>query len=174
MELAESDELTEFTADELSAVIRDDGGSSIGKRLSCLLDDDLGVSGPHGGKEFPGHGIAAVSVDNAAHVVEGTRDLDVSEVDVPVLVGFGRLLETIASPGVGWRWPGQLHFLTKANIRLRGRPGEVGGRRFLSMPTAHLVIAKIRYLECSAAKLCDDPNVTVGDLGRPTGTHCGR
>ncbi|GIW96387.1 MAG: hypothetical protein KatS3mg110_4428 [Pirellulaceae bacterium] len=116
MELAESDELTEFTADELSAVIRDDGGSSIGKRLSCLLDDDLGVSGPHGGKEFPGHGIAAVSVDNAAHVVEGTRDLDVSEVDVPVLVGFGRLLETIASPGVGWRWPGQQTFLFEHSV----------------------------------------------------------
>ena len=57
------------------------------------LENDLDVGFPHRLAQVPVHDRAAVAVQHAAEVVEGARDVDVGNVDMPMLMRLGRLFE---------------------------------------------------------------------------------
>src|SRR6185437_10547837 len=65
-----------------------------GVLLESPLHDRFHVRLGHGLADLPVHEVPAVSIEQRAEVEEGSRDIDVRDIDVPVLVGPQRLHET--------------------------------------------------------------------------------
>lgn len=82
-----ANELLEVFGDELRAVVADDARLDAGVELSGALDNALDVGLGHGLPNLPVHDVPAGSVENRAHVVEGPAEVEVGDVDVPVLMG---------------------------------------------------------------------------------------
>src|SRR5580693_4562797 len=90
------DEFLEILGDELRPVVGDDPGPLAGKALAGALDDRLDLGLGHALAELPVDDEPAVAIEEAAEVEERAGDVDVRDVDVPVLVGSERLLEARA------------------------------------------------------------------------------
>lgn len=90
---ADADELLEIAGDELGTVVGDDPGAGLGITLPAPLDDRLDVRLGHARADLPVHDRSTAAVEQAAKVEECPRHVDVSNVDVPVLMGTKRLLE---------------------------------------------------------------------------------
>src|SRR5947209_837025 len=89
------DELLEVLGDELRPVVRDDPGPRAGDLLPRALDDRLDLGLGHALTDLPVDDEPAAAVEEAAEVEEGPGDIDVRDVDVPVLVGPQGLLEAL-------------------------------------------------------------------------------
>ena len=76
----------------LSEMIR---GRSSGEALAGPLDDRLDVGLGHALADLPVDDEPAVAVEEAAEVEERAGDVDVGDVDVPVLVSAQGLLEAL-------------------------------------------------------------------------------
>src|SRR5438034_5044551 len=96
---AKPDELLEVTGDELRAVVRDDPGPRVGIALAGPLDDRLDVPLGHRFADLPVDDEPAAAVEQAAQVEECPGDVDVRDVDMPVLVGAERLLKALSFEG---------------------------------------------------------------------------
>ena len=68
--------------------------AGLGEFLACPLDDRLHVVLGHVLTDFPVNDEPAAAVEDAAHVVERSGDVEVGDVDVPVVVRLQRLLES--------------------------------------------------------------------------------
>src|SRR4051812_7312328 len=90
------DELLEIPGDEPGAVVRDDAGPLAGKPLPPPRDDRLDLGLDHALADLPVDDEPAAAVQQAAEVEEGPGDVDVRDVDVPVLVRPKGLLEALA------------------------------------------------------------------------------
>ena len=90
----EADELLEVAGNELRAIVRDDARLRFRVLLLSSLQNDLNVSFPHRLTQVPMHEETTKPVQNAAQVIESTAQVDVGNVDMPVLVRLQRLLET--------------------------------------------------------------------------------
>src|SRR5512133_260824 len=93
---ADPDELLEIPGDELRAVVRDDPRPGVGVTLAGALSDRLDVGLGHRRADLPMDDEPAVAVEQAAEEEERAGDVDVRDVDVPVLVGAERLLEALS------------------------------------------------------------------------------
>src|SRR5579885_571258 len=93
---ADPDELLEVLGDELRPIVGDDPRPRVGEALAGPLDDRLDVGLGQALAEFPVGDEPAAAVEEAAEVEEGPGDVDVGDIDVPVLVGAERLLEALA------------------------------------------------------------------------------
>src|SRR5262249_41756044 len=93
---ADPDELLELLGDELWPVVRDDPGALAGEALAGPLDDRLHLGLGHALAELPGDDEPTGAIEEAAEVIERPGDVDVRDIDVPVLVGAQRLLEALA------------------------------------------------------------------------------
>ena len=83
---ADADELLEVPGDELGTVVGDEPGMLIRILLARPLEDDLHLGFLHGLADLPVHDKAAVAVEDAAQEEEGPADVEVGDVDVPVLM----------------------------------------------------------------------------------------
>ena len=92
----EADELLEVPGDELRAIVGDDAGRDVGEPLAGALDDLFDVGLGHGLADLPVDGEPGAAVEQAAQVVEGAGDVEVGDIDVPVLVRAQRLDEPLA------------------------------------------------------------------------------
>ena len=92
---AEADEFLELLGDELGAVVANHPRILAGELLPCPLDDDLRLALLERFADFPMDDEAAVAVDNRAEVVKRAADVQVRDVDVPMLVGTRRLRESL-------------------------------------------------------------------------------
>jgi hypothetical protein len=92
---AQPDELLEVPGDELRAVVRDDPRAAVGVTVAGPLDDRLDVGLGHRLPDLPVDDESAVPVEQATDVEERPRDVDVRDVDAPVLVGSQGLLEAV-------------------------------------------------------------------------------
>ena len=90
---ADPDELLEVPGDELRPVVGDDPGSRFRKFLLGPLQDDLRCRPPSSLPDFPVDDVTAVTVQDAAQVVERPADVDVGNIHVPVLVRLQRLVK---------------------------------------------------------------------------------
>ena len=88
--------LLEVARNELRPVVGDDTRLGARVQLATSLQDRFDVGLAHGFTNLPVHDGAAESVEDRAQVVEGAGDVEVGDVDVPVLVRTQRLLETSA------------------------------------------------------------------------------
>ena len=98
-------ELLEVFGDELWTVVGDDSRPGLGELLLRPLQQNLDLSLRHRFPQIPFHDVAAGSVEHRAQIVEGAVNIDVRDVDVPVLVRGRGLLK--ASPFLG-RPPAEL------------------------------------------------------------------
>src|SRR4051794_35571543 len=92
---ADPDELLELLGDELRAVVRDDPGLGVRVPFARPLDDRLDVGLGHTLADLPVDDEPAAAVEQAAGVEERPGDVDVRDVDVPVLVWTERLLKAL-------------------------------------------------------------------------------
>lgn len=93
---ADPDELLEVPGDELRPVVRDDPGPLAGEAFAGPLEDRLDLGFGHALAELPVDDEPAAAVEQAAEVEEGAGDVDVGDVDVPVLVRLQRLHEALS------------------------------------------------------------------------------
>src|SRR6185437_10603710 len=98
---ANPDELLEILGDELRPVVRDDPGPLAGEALAGPLDDRLDLGLGHALADLPVDDEPAAAIEEAAEVEEDAGDVEVRDIDVPVLVGPQGLVE--ARPLAGGR-----------------------------------------------------------------------
>src|SRR4051794_659056 len=96
---AYADKLLEVPGDELRAVVRDDPGSRAGKLLARPLEDRLHLGLGHGLADLPVDDEPAVAVEDAAQEEKCPANINMRDIDMPVLMGPRRLLEALALLG---------------------------------------------------------------------------
>ena len=93
---AYANEFLEILGDELRAVVRDDSGSCVGESLARSLDDRLNFGFRHALADLPVDDETAAAIELSAKVKERARDIDVRDINMPVLVGPKGLDEAFA------------------------------------------------------------------------------
>src|SRR5262249_48187590 len=96
---ANADELLGVPGDELRAVVGDDPRRHAGELLACPLDDLFDIGLGHGLTQLPMDQESATTIQEAAQIVEGAGDIDVGDIDMPVLVRSERLHKALALAG---------------------------------------------------------------------------
>ena len=104
---SDADVLLEVFGDELRTVVADDARPGVRVGFASALDDGFHVAFLHFVADFPVDSEAAAPVEKRAEKVKGAADLEVTDIDVPVLVACKRLDESGAFLGRLGRWPGQ-------------------------------------------------------------------
>ena len=87
----DADELLEIAGNELRAVVGDDSRFRFRVLLLGSLQDHFDISFSHRLAQIPMHEETTETVQNAAQVIERAAQVDVGNVDMPMLE---RLLET--------------------------------------------------------------------------------
>jgi len=83
---ADADELLEIPGDELGAVVADDPRRHVGELLACPLDDLFDIGLGHCLAHLPVDEEAAATIQEATQVVKRAGDVEVGDIDMPVLV----------------------------------------------------------------------------------------
>src|SRR5712671_1330159 len=96
---AYADKLLEVPGDKLGAVVRDDPGPLAGKPLARPPEDRLHLGFGHGLADLPVDEEPAVAVEDAAQEEECPADINIRDIDMPVLMRPRRLLEALALLG---------------------------------------------------------------------------
>ena len=76
----------EVAGDELRSVVGDDAGMRAGILFAGALQDDLDVNLFHRFANFPMHDRPTAAVQNAAHVIKRTGEIEITDVEMPVIV----------------------------------------------------------------------------------------
>ncbi len=96
---------------ELGAIVGDNARAEARIGFVGALQDDLSIGFLHRGPNVPGEDGARAAIKDRAEIVEGAGDIDVGEVDVPVVVRFdglektGAFLGWLGIPGLGANQP---------------------------------------------------------------------
>ena len=101
----DADELFEIASNELRSVVGDDSRFGVRIFFQAALQDDLDVRLGHGLAQLPVYDGARATVEQRAEIEESPGDVDIGDIDVPVLVGCERLHKTAAFER-GLRLPG--------------------------------------------------------------------
>ena len=96
---ANADEFLEILGDELWAIVGDDAGPGEGISFAAALDDGFHIDFLHLFSDLPVDNEAAAAIEDAAEEVKGPRDIEVTDIDMPVLVRLERLHEAGALLG---------------------------------------------------------------------------
>jgi hypothetical protein len=97
----DANELLEVASDELRAIVGDDSRLGFQVLLLGSPQDHFDIGFSHRLTQIPMHEETTESIQNAAQVIEGAAQVDVGNVDMPVLMGLQRLLETGRNPVTG-------------------------------------------------------------------------
>src|SRR5215472_3475586 len=90
----DANELLEVAGNELRAIVGDDSRLRFRVLLLSSLQDQCDISLSHGLTQIPMHEETTEPIQNAAQVIERAAQVDVGNVDMPVLMRLERLLET--------------------------------------------------------------------------------
>jgi transposase-like protein len=96
---AEADEQVEVAGEELGAVVGDGARLRAGVFLQAALEDELNVGLLHLFLDLPVDDEPAEAVEDGTEVVEGAGEIEIGDVDVPVLMGLERLGEAVTLVG---------------------------------------------------------------------------
>jgi hypothetical protein len=162
---AEPNELLEITGDELGAVVGDDPRRDAGEAFAGTLNDLLDIDLGHGFANLPVGGETAAAIEQAAQVVERTGDIDVRDIDVPVLVGPQGLHEALAlGRGLGSVAVEPARLLEDAVDAGRATSDDVGVNHHEGEPAVALQGKEFLEVEDGFAFLGFEP-VVAGDPG---------
>jgi len=103
----DADELFEVLGDELGAVVGDNARRDGRVGFTGALDDGFHVFFLHFLADFPMDDQTAAAIEDGAEKVKGAGDVEVTDIDMPVLVGLQGLDETGSLLGDGRRGAGQ-------------------------------------------------------------------
>lgn len=78
--------LLEVPCDKLWPIVGDDARLDARKSLAGTLDDQLDILLGHSLLNFPVHDVAAIAVQKRCQVEEGSGNVDVCDIDVPVVM----------------------------------------------------------------------------------------
>jgi len=95
-----ADELFEVPGDELRAVVADQAWPFAGELLASTLQDGFHVDFLHFVADFPVNDIATAAIKHRAEKVKGPGNVQVTDIDMPVLVRLQGLHE--AGAFLGW------------------------------------------------------------------------
>lgn len=104
---SDADEFFEILCDELRPVVADDARAFAGEVFTGALQNRFDVDFLHLFADFPVDDEAAVTVEDGAQEVEGAGDVEMADVDVPLLVRFEGLDEAGAFLSDGGALAGQ-------------------------------------------------------------------
>lgn len=90
----DANELFEIARDELRPIICDDSRPCIGMLFSRSLKDGFNVEFLHFLADFPMYNRSTTSVQDAAHKVERTANVEVTDINMPVLMWCNWLRES--------------------------------------------------------------------------------
>ena len=90
----DANELLEIAGNELRAIVRDDSRLRFRVLLLGSLQNQFDIRFSHGLTQIPMHEETTEPIQNAAQVIERAAQVDVGNVDMPVLMRLQRLLET--------------------------------------------------------------------------------
>ena len=90
----DADELLEIAGDELRAIVRDNAWLRLRVLFLGAFENYFNIRFPHRLAQIPMHEEATEAVQNAAQVIERAAQVDVGNVDMPVLMRSQWLLET--------------------------------------------------------------------------------
>jgi hypothetical protein len=85
------DEGFELPAFQMGSLVGDDARARAGVGFAGFLNDDLRVDLPHGWADVPRRDGARATVEDGAQEVENATDVQIAEVDMPVIVWRKRL-----------------------------------------------------------------------------------
>ena len=85
------DELFEVARNELRTVVRDDSRLGGGELLQGTLQDDFDILFCHGATNFMMDNCARTAVEHRAKIVEGSANVEVADIGMPVLMRLERL-----------------------------------------------------------------------------------
>jgi len=104
---SDADELLEVLGDELRPVVADEAWPFARILLAGALQNGFHVDFLHFLADFPVDDVAAEAVEDRTQEVEGAGDVQVADIDMPVLMRFEGLHEAGALLGGPGRLPGQ-------------------------------------------------------------------
>ena len=87
----DADELLEILGDELGTVVADEARRNVWVKFAGALDNGFHVDCLHFFADFVVDDGTAIAVENRTNEVERAGDIEIAEVDVPLLMGFERL-----------------------------------------------------------------------------------
>ena len=91
-----ADEFLEIAGNELRAIIGDDAWVSVREFFPGSLENDFHIIFGHPGPDFPVDDVAAVAVQDGAEVVKSAGDVNIGDVNMPMLMGLGGLFEAFS------------------------------------------------------------------------------
>src|ERR1700675_2350911 len=86
-------ELLEVACDELRPVVRDDTRLCLRVLFLGSFQNYLDVGLPHRLSQVPVHDRTTVPIQSAAQVIEGLADVDIGDIDMPMLMRLEWLLK---------------------------------------------------------------------------------
>src|SRR5664279_1213540 len=89
----DSNKLLEVACDELRPVVRDDTRLCLWVLFLGSFENYLDVGLPHRLSQVPMHDRTTVPIQNAAQVIEGSANVDIGDIDMPMLMWPEWLLE---------------------------------------------------------------------------------
>src|SRR5581483_6060558 len=89
----DANELLEVASDELRTIVGDDSRLRFRVLLLGSLQDHFDISLSHGLSQIPMHEERTEPIQNGAQVIERAAQVDVGNVDMPVLMRLQRLLK---------------------------------------------------------------------------------
>lgn len=95
----DANEFLEILGDELWSVVGDDAWSDAWKKFASSLEDDFDLGFLHCFADIVMNDESAATIEDAAHEVESSGDIEVTNIDMPMLVRFERLNEPSAFLG---------------------------------------------------------------------------
>ncbi len=87
----DANELLEVASNELRAIVGDDSRPRLRVLLLGSLQNHFDISFSHGLTQIPMHEETTEPIQNAAQVIESAAQVDVGNVDMPVLMRLQRL-----------------------------------------------------------------------------------
>lgn len=87
----QANEFLEVLGDKLRSVVGDDPGGGLREFLPGSLQDDLHVFFVHRLAQLPVHDVAAASIKDATQITKRAAQIDVGDIDMPVLMDSERL-----------------------------------------------------------------------------------
>ena len=91
----DANELLEIAGNELRTIIRDDAWLRFRVLFLGAFENYFDIRFPHRLAQIPMHEESTEAVQNAAQVIERAAQVDVGNIDMPVLMRLQRLLETV-------------------------------------------------------------------------------
>jgi hypothetical protein len=83
---SDADELFEVTGNELRPVVSDNAGFNTGISFQGRLNDDFNFGLGHRVAQLPMKQRSRATIQDRTQIEEGTSDVDIRDIDVPVLV----------------------------------------------------------------------------------------